>query len=136
VSVSWDDGANWIPMNEGLTAFQVTRLTNDADHLYAGTLGNGGVFRRAISSIVGVQEVADQGSHMSVFPVPTRDRVQVQWPGHVPVHYRIRSISGAMLATGPLIGHAITLEHLAAGTYVLEVNDARGERRVARLVKE
>lgn len=137
IRFSSDSGATWTLINDGLSAALTARLVDDGTYLYAGVYNGGGVNRRLLSEITSdVHEIVGERPRPSLFPVPARDRVQLTWPGHVPVQYRVRDLSGSLAATGAVGDGSIGVAGLPAGAYFLEVSDRGGERVVLRLVRE
>lgn len=137
VQLSTDSGATWVPMNSGLTGTHMTRLVDDGTYLYVGGYSGSGVHRFALSGITnGVHEAMGGDRSPSLFPVPARDRVQLTWPGHVAVQYRIHDLAGSVAATGAVREGTIAVEGLPAGAYLMEVYDRGGERAVLRLVRQ
>jgi len=73
----------------------------------------------------------------TMHPNPATDRVEVAMPGEGEKRYRLMSAEGRVVQEGRVMGArgTIPLQHVAPGTYVLELRDGR---RVAqqRLVKQ
>jgi hypothetical protein len=84
----------------------------------------------------GVQEPRAAAT-FTMHPNPAKDRVEVAMPGEGEKRYRLMSAEGRVVQEGRVMGArgTIPLQHVAPGTYVLELRDGR---RVAqqRLVKQ
>lgn len=135
VAMSADSGATWAQLNTGLTNLVVARLSHDGNYLYAGTLG-GGLHRFQFDDLNTSVAQVPHHTQLRVFPNPARGRVRVEWDGHRPVRYVLRSIDGALVQQGDLVANGINLDASHAGLYLLELQGADGSVRTVRLVRE
>lgn len=70
------------------------------------------------------------------FPSPAHDLLVVEWPGHSIAHWRILSITGALLKQGRQWSTALYLGDLRPGMLLIELWDAEGAKGSLRIVKE
>lgn len=136
IRVSTDGGDNWSDFGTGLSSPLIARITNDADYLYAGGYVGGGVHRRPLVGTSGVEDGADAQARPFLFPMPAEDRVEVGWPSHVAINYRIRDLAGGLADEGAIRDGMIDIGHLPTGAYLLELTDVNAARAVLRLVRQ
>jgi hypothetical protein len=129
VMLSLDSGASWTPFNEGLTSFQVARITSDDEYYFAGMLG-AGVFRRSIIESNAVHEEADDAIQVVAAPNPLQDATEfrLRLKHAAEVTLQITDVTGARLATvqhGKLLPGPHTLpwdaSSMAPGTYLWQL---------------
>jgi hypothetical protein len=77
-----------------------------------------------------------QHASLLAHPNPVTDQLVVEWPGHAIARWRMRSITGALLAEGVWGNGSIDLSALPTGPLLLEVNDGKGSLCVVSVVKE
>jgi hypothetical protein len=77
-----------------------------------------------------------QHASLLAHPNPVTDQLVVEWPGHAIARWRMRSITGALLAEGVWGNGSIDLSALPTGPLLLEVNDGNGSLGVVSVVKE
>lgn len=83
------------------------------------------------ASAVGVER-----DKVRAFPVPTSDRIRMEWPGHVVNSWCLRSIAGAAVDEGRWTDMPIDVSSHPPGSYVLELIDAAGTHTTVRVMKE
>lgn len=70
------------------------------------------------------------------YPSPAREQIRVDWLGHAIALWRIRSITGAVLAEGRWMNAPLDLSVMPAGSLLLELQDVTVERGLVRVVRE
>lgn len=127
--------------SDGSGAWYITAGSGNAQGFALGTDNNvyvtgGSTMRLGQGLPTAITGFPTRGQAIRVFPVPAHDRVQVEWNGHVPVRWRIRSVSGTVMAEGPMTGRFVDVSSLPAGVFILEVSDAWGGADHVRFVNE
>jgi hypothetical protein len=80
------------------------------------------------------EQAAEAAVH--AFPSPARDHLFVEWPGHGIAHWRILSVTGALLKEGRQWSAPLYLGDLRPGMLLIELWDAEGAKGTLRIVKE
>lgn len=75
-------------------------------------------------------------SRLLVHPVPTTDRLRIDWPGHVITSYALLAVDGTVVMESASTDGAIDLSGLTSGAYLLEVRDRDGKSTVARVLRD
>jgi len=116
---------------------ELTGLATNTDHYVRVWNGGGpvaGTFQICVETDIdnGIMERSDAA--LRVHPVPATDRVWIDgaMPGDA---IRVRDPQGRLVRVGPAMAGSITIEHLAPGTYLLEL-ERNGTRKSARFVRE
>ena len=120
VYVSSNLGLNWTQRNEGMGNYDIYSLLIFNNYIYA---GRGGVYRRLLSEIVGIEpvtnEISSQYSLSQNYPNPFNPKTQIDFslPKECNVRLEIYGLSGAFIGT-PFNGY------LKAGSYKTEFDGA------------
>ncbi|MBK9176795.1 MAG: hypothetical protein IPM46_10780 [Flavobacteriales bacterium] len=77
---------------------------------------------------------SDEG--LIVHPVPTADRVRIDWPGHVITSCIVHAVNGTLVREAVVVDGGIDLKGLPSGAYLLGVRDRDGSSAQVRVVKE
>ncbi len=130
VFFSNDGGVSWQARNEGLTNIQVMRLVIAGSYIYAGVRNNGGVWRRLLSELTSVREIANTiPEHISLeqnYPNPFNPTTEIR--------FQIAEVRSQTSEVGGQSEGLLT-EKSEAGRVTLKVFDVLG-REVATLVNE
>jgi hypothetical protein len=106
--VSNDSGQTWYLKNEGLGSLYPTALHRFGNYLYISLnplLGNGGIFRRPISEVIGVNNISSEIPNSSQlfqnYPNPFNSMTNVQWSMYKTGYVKIEifDITGKEVAT-------------------------------------
>lgn len=73
---------------------------------------------------------------MRAFPSPAREQLFLEWPGHTIAAWRIRSLTGALLAEGRWMDAPLDVPHMPPGVMLVELRDVNGAASTARLLKD
>ena len=128
--------------SDGSNAWNITAGTGGSQAFALGTDGNvyvtgGSTLRigQGLSTGVEVKPEGATGTPLA-YPVPVRDQLFLSWEGYVIHTWRIRSVTGSLLAEGRYMGSLLDIERLAAGPLLLELIDQAGARGMVRVQKQ
>lgn len=82
------------------------------------------------------QRPAPEVSTVRAFPMPAREQLRVEWPGHRIRTWHVRAVSGALLAEGQWMNVPLDLSTMPSGAWLLELRDANGIRSTVRVMKD
>jgi hypothetical protein len=127
--------------SDGSNAWAITAGTGGSQAFALGSDGNvyvtgGSTLRigQGLSTGVDVKpEVA--ATTPLAYPVPARDQLFLSWEGHAINTWRIRSVTGSLLAEGRYTGSPLDIERYADGPLLLELIDQAGTRGMVRVQK-
>lgn len=120
VYVSYDLGLNWTLRNEGMGNYDIYSLFICNNYIFG---GRGGVYRRLLSEMVGVEPVTNEvSSHYSLFqnypnPFNPITKIDFSLPKECNVRLEIYDLSGAFIET-------LFNGYLKAGSYKTEFDGA------------
>jgi hypothetical protein len=127
--------------SDGANAWAITAGTGGSQAFALGTDGNvyvtGGSTLRIGQGLSTAVEDMTEGVTATplAYPVPAHDQLFLTWEGHVIHTWRIRSVTGSLLAEGRYTGSPLNIEHFAAGPMVVELVDLAGARAMVRALK-
>jgi len=135
VFLSNNYGTSWTPVNTGLTCLNVQSLNVFGAYLYAGT-GNG-IFRAALSSIAGINEMQNENIQVNIFPNPCSGTLQITGNEFQKTEMEIYNISGECVLQRELYNgaHEINVTSLSKGIYVIKLTSAN-QTVQSKLIKE
>jgi hypothetical protein len=128
--------------SDGTNAWAITAGTGGAQAFAMGTDGNvyvtgGSTLRIGQGITTGVEMMPEAATATPLaYPVPARDRLFLSWEGHVIHTWRIRSVTGSLLAEGRYTGIPLDIERFAEGPLLLELTDQAGTRGMVRVQKQ
>jgi hypothetical protein len=128
--------------SDGTNAWAITAGTGGAQAFAMGTDGNvyvtgGSTLRIGQGITTGVEMMPEAATATPLAnPVPARDRLFLSWEGHVIHTWRIRSLSGSLLAEGRYTGSPLDVERYADGPLLLELTDQAGAQGIVRVQKQ
>jgi hypothetical protein len=127
--------------SDGSNAWAITAGTGGSQAFALGTDGNlyvtgGSTLRigQGLSTGVDVKPEVATATPLA-YPVPARDQLFLSWEGHAIHTWRIRSVTGSLLAEGRYTGSPLDIERFAAGPLVVELVDLAGTRAMVRVLK-
>jgi hypothetical protein len=127
--------------SDGSNAWAITAGTGGSQAFALGTDGNvyvtgGSTLRIGQGLSTGVDAMAEVVTAIPMaYPVPAHDHLFLSWEGHAIHTWRIRSVTGSLLAEGRYTGSPLDIERFAAGPLVVELIDLAGARAMVRVLK-
>lgn len=127
--------------SDGSSAWAITAGTGGSQAFALGTDGNvyvtGGSTLRIGQGLSTAVDVMTEVATVAplVYPVPARDQLFLSWDGHAIHTWRIRTVTGMLLAEGRYTGSPLDIERFAAGPLVVELVDLAGARAMVRVFK-
>lgn len=142
---SSNNGSNWVTVNTGLTNTDVWSLAINDSNIFAGTNG-GGVWKRALSEMVGIEETNNNENNIAVYPNPATDKIQVISKQYSVSSIEIYNLLGEKIYSSPVTDNlslitdyrspiTIDVSSFPSGVYVVKVKTEKGVW-VKKFVKE
>ena len=99
VILSTNNGTSWTDVSNGLTGHEVNSLTINGDTMFAG-VSNGGVWKRPLSEMVGIQELKNENAELKINPNPINESsvITYQLPEPGMVSLKVYDIMGRDVA--------------------------------------
>jgi hypothetical protein len=127
------DGTSAWAITAGTGASQAFALGNDQAVYVTG----GSTLRLGQDIVASVtHQVPTPYALVSAFPQPATHHVQFTWQGHRISRWRIRSVSGALMAEGTWSGTGLEIAHFPPGLLVVELVDGEGLSTAVRVLKD
>jgi len=141
VFLSYDWGEYFNEKNSGLTNTNTGCLVTDNYNIYAGTLGNGGIFRASLAPFleINVEENSNQNNEISIFPNPVSDILSLNLNQTVISNsiIRIYNVQGNIVLESEIpdgiIEWKLITKNLPVGLYYLNLlseNECKAQRFV------
>jgi len=128
IYVSNDYGASWAQRNAGLADSSVETIAVGNNTIYAGTL-SGYVYKSGTP--LGINILAAKNSSLNVYPVPSHDRITIDFNNKVSsnYHFRLLDLMGSCVLSKAGIDNntSIDISGYAKGVYFIEVFNEKSE---------
>ena len=143
IFLSTNNGGNWKAVNNGLPYdsynneyYSINSLTISGSNIFAGT--DAGVCKRALSDIVGVNELINENGELRVYPNPANSLLVVSYSllGKSKTVMEMLDVTGQVVKTQLITGKLTNVDilDLAKGVYIVKVSNENGVA-VKKLIK-
>ena len=132
-----DGGASVIQSNNGNYVAAGYTYSNDSD--VSGNHGQEDGWVVILGTNVGVPQIANSGSDIKVYPVPSSDMVQITLPvGYDDATLQLKDVVGKTIGVqqyGTNLARELQLKNIPAGIYLLEIAN-KGNITIRKIVRD
>lgn len=124
ITISKDNGINWITFNDGLTDFVVYSIFIKDNYVFAGT-ENGYVFRRSLSDITGIDENNNPISN-KIYPNPNNGILFItsfSYISSIDIYNVIGEMVGNILYYNQQKSREVDILYLPKGLYFIKIHN-------------
>jgi hypothetical protein len=134
IFLSSNNGGSWTDVSTGLSNFGVYSLAVNDSYLFAGS-DSSKVWRRALSEMVGINEINNNDNNVSVYPNPAKNNITIENTQKFKIE--ISNIQGQLIKTSDAISNKTNLNvsELPCGIYYIKVKTENG-LAIRKFVKE
>jgi hypothetical protein len=134
VYLSQNNGDSWTAVNTGLTDIDVNALAMNSDYIFAGTT-TGGVWKRQLSQLTGIDEINNNENNISVYPNPASNFITISTS--LKSELKILNVQGQTILQYSLQQEKtdIDISRLAKGVYILKLK-SNNKTEVTMFIKE
>lgn len=126
--------------SDGTSAWNVTAGSSNSQGFALGSDNAvyvvGGSTLRLMQDITTSVVARISGTSIRAYPSPAREQLWVEWTGHGISTWRLRSVTGALLAEGRWSNGPIEISTMPTGILLLELHDSEGERALLKVARE